>query len=278
MHLDAINLKNFYASPLGLVVRRLLGARLRARWSNVQGQSLFGLGFATPYLGAFRADACPLGALMPAELGVVAWPNQTKSLSVAVDETELPLADESADRILLVHMLEWSERTRPLLRELWRVLAPNGRMLLIVPNRRGLWARVDSTPFGHGRPFSRSQLTSLLRDAMFTPEQWQNALYMPPFSWRILLKWPVFWERLGLVLWPAFSGVLIVEATKQLYGGVPVKESRNKRRRVVPVPAGVTPRTTFNTTRHARTGRASTPLSLSELKRQWNGLPGRARQ
>ena len=88
---------------------------------------------------------------------------------------------------------------------------------IIVPNRRGLWARVDSTPFGYGRPFSRSQITKLLKDAMFSPEEWQYALYMPPFSWRVLLKWPVFWERLGLVLWPAFSGVILVEATKQIY-------------------------------------------------------------
>lgn len=241
MHLDVIDLKDFYSSPLGLIVRRLLGARLRARWSSLKGQSLFGLGFATPYLGAFRAEASPLGALMPAEIGVISWPNPGNGLSVLVDQTELPLPDECADRILLVHMLEWSEKTRALLRELWRVLAPNGRLLLIVPNRRGLWARVDTTPFGHGRPFSRSQLTRLLKEAMFSPEEWQHALYMPPFSWRILLKWPVFWERLGLVLWPAFSGVLLVEASKQIYGAVPVKEVRNFRRRVVPVPAGVTP-------------------------------------
>ena len=71
---------------------------------------------------------------------------------------------------------------------------------------------------------------------MFSPEEWQYALYMPPFSWRVLLKWPVFWERLGLVLWPAFSGVILVEATKQIYAALPVKEVRSKRRRVVPVP------------------------------------------
>jgi hypothetical protein len=76
---------------------------------------------------------------------------------------------------------------------------------------------------------------------MFSPEVWQYALYMPPFSWRVLLKWPVFWERLGLVLWPAFSGVILVEATKQIYAALPVKEVRSKRRQVVPVPAGVTP-------------------------------------
>jgi SAM-dependent methyltransferase len=179
---------------------------------------------------------------MPARLGAVPWPQKGQSSSVLVDETDLPLIDEGADRILLVHMLEWSENPLELLRELWRVLAPNGRLLLIVPNRRGLWARVDTTPFGYGSPFSRSQLTRLLKDAMFSPEEWDYALYMPPFSWRVLLKWPRFWERLGLVLWPTFSGVIMVEATKQVYAAVPARETSKVRRRIMPVPAGVTPR------------------------------------
>jgi SAM-dependent methyltransferase len=241
MHLDVVDLKDFYTRPLGQVVRRLLGARIRARWSDIKGCRTFGLGFATPYLGAFRGQAEPLGALMPANLGAIAWPDQGQSLSVLVDETDLPLIDEIADRVLLVHMLEWSEKSRALLREIWRVLSPNGRLLLVVPNRRGLWARVDTTPFGYGSPFSRSQLAKLLKEAMFSPEEWQYALYMPPFNWRVLLRWPLFWERLGLVLWPTFSGVILVEATKQVYAAVPVREVK-ARRRIVPVPAGVSPR------------------------------------
>jgi SAM-dependent methyltransferase len=242
MHLDAVDLKDFYACPLGLVVRKLLGQRLRTRWGDLKSCRTFGLGFATPYLALFRGEAEPLGALMPARRGAVPWPRKGQSSSVLVDETELPLIDEGADRILLVHMLEWSENPLELLRELWRVLAPNGRLLLIVPNRRGLWARVDTTPFGYGSPFSRSQLTRLLKDAMVSPEEWDYALYMPPFSWRILLKWPLFWERLGLVLWPTFSGVIMVEATKQVYAAVPARETSKVRRRILPVPAGVTPR------------------------------------
>jgi SAM-dependent methyltransferase len=242
MHLDAVDLKDFYACPLGLVVRKLLGLRLRARWSDLQACRTFGLGFATPYLGQFRGEAEPLGALMSARLGAISWSQKGQSSSVLVDETELPLIDEIADRVLLVHMLEWSEKPLDLLREIWRVLAPNGRLLLIVPNRRGLWARVDTTPFGYGSPFSRSQLTRLLKEAMFTPEDWEYALYMPPFNWRILLKWPLFWERLGLVLWPTFSGVVMVEATKQVYAAIPARETSKARRRIVPVPAGVATR------------------------------------
>jgi len=253
MHLDAIDLKDFYACPLGLVVRRLLGQRIRARFNDVRGASVYGLGFALPYLASFRSEAKPLGALMPAEFGAIAWPERGLSLSVLVEETELPLDDESADRLILVHMLEWSEDSHALLRELWRVLKPNGRLLIVVPNRRGLWARLDTTPFGYGRPFSRRQLTKLLKEAMFSPEAWDYALYMPPFNWRILLKWPLFWERVGLVLWPTFPGAILVEATKQVYAAIPARQTRRMRRRIIPLPAGVTPITALNSTRHART-------------------------
>jgi len=244
MHLDAIDLKDFYARRLGLMVRRLLRHRIRARWNDVRGMRVFGLGYATPYLAEFRSEARCLGALMPAGFGALPWPDSGRTLTALVEETELPLDDEAADRILLVHLLEWSERSRTLLREIWRVLSPNGRVLIVVPNRRGLWARVDTTPFGYGSPFSRSQLAKLLKDSMFQPEGWHYALYLPPFNWRILARWPVFWERLGLILWPTFSGVIMVEATKQVYAAMPVRETeRTMRRRIVPVPAGaVAPR------------------------------------
>jgi SAM-dependent methyltransferase len=227
------------------MVRRLLRHRIRARWSDVRGMRVFGLGYVTPYLAEFRGESRCLGALMPAGFGALPWPDRGASLTALVEETELPLDDEAADRILMVHMLEWSERSRTLLREIWRVLSPDGRVLIVVPNRRGLWARVDTTPFGYGSPFSRSQLAKLLKDAMFQPEGWHYALYTPPFNWRVLTRWPAFWERLGLILWPTFSGVIMVEATKQVYAAMPVCETEQKvRRRIVPVPAGaVTPRT-----------------------------------
>src|SRR5262245_34994765 len=53
MHPDVLELRAFYASALGSVVRRLLAGRIRARWRSVSGAQLMGLGFAVPYLGAF---------------------------------------------------------------------------------------------------------------------------------------------------------------------------------------------------------------------------------
>ena len=119
-----------------------------------------------------------------------------------------------------------------MLREVWRALASGGRLLAVVPNRRGLWARMDTTPFGHGRPYSRSQITSLMRETWFTPVSWSEALYVPPIPRGWFLRSAVAWERTGATLSAPFAGVHIVEATKQVYRAIP---ARRERRRLVPV-------------------------------------------
>ena len=221
MHPDVLELRAFYAGPLGSVVRRLLARRIRARWRTLSGAQLMGLGFAVPYLAAFRGEAARLGALMPADQGALVWPASGNVQTAMVEEAMLPLPDASVDRLLAVHCLEASERAGALLREMWRVLAPEGRLLLIVPNRRGVWARMDTTPFGHGRPYSRGQLERLLTGSLFTPVDWSNALYMPPLDRRWLVRWSTLFERVGARLWPGFAGVIIVEARKELMGALP---------------------------------------------------------
>lgn len=238
MYVDIIDLREFYARPLGAVVRRLIVQRLRARWKNVTGMGVFGLGYAAPYLGVFRNEAARVGALMPDSQGVVAWPHDQPRQAALVHENDLPLPDSSADRVLVVHSVESADSARALLREVWRVLTPEGRVILVVPNRSGIWARFDTTPFGNGRPYSRGQLTMLLREAMFTPLDWDQALYMPPFNWPVLLRSAVAWERIGAILWPGFCGVNLVEATKQIYAATPEHEGERTRSKLYPVPAG----------------------------------------
>lgn len=218
MHLDVSELRDFYARPLGQTVRRLLAHRLRARWRRMDGGTLVGLGFTTPYLGAFRGEAYRVGALMPADQGALAWPNTERGpcQTVLVDEHHLPLPDNSVDRLLVVHCLETVEGVRPFLRELWRVMAPEGRLLMIVPNRRGVWARLEATPFGHGRPFSRSQLERMLGEALLTPLDVSWALHMPPIERAMVLRSAVTCERIGARVAHALGGVVIVEARKEI--------------------------------------------------------------
>ena len=155
--MDVVDLRNFYAQRLGVVARRFIGHGIRARWDDTTALRVLGIGYATPYLGLFREEAERCLALMPAPQGVVRWPSSKPALAALVEEEELPLTDAAVDRVLLVHALENSTDPVGLLREVWRVLAGGGRLLAVVPNRRGLWARMDTTPFGHGRPYSRSR-------------------------------------------------------------------------------------------------------------------------
>lgn len=238
MQLDVIDLHEFYARPLGAVARRLIGRHIRKSWSDVKGMNVFGFGFTTPYLAVFRGEAARVGALMPAGQGVMTWPEMGPMQTALVDDHGLPLPDSSVDRLLIVHGLESSDSIRKLLREAWRVLAQDGRLLLVVPNRRSIWSLFESTPFGHGRPYSRGQLTQLLRDAMFTPLEWSQALFLLPLNWPLGLKWATTWERIGALLWPAFSGVILVEAGKQIYAAAPTFGLETVRGRLSPVPAG----------------------------------------
>jgi SAM-dependent methyltransferase len=216
MSLDVLDLREFYAGDLGGVVRRVLTQRIRARWRHTNGLTIMGLGFTTPYLTAFRGEALRLGALMPAAQGALVWPSSGPIMSAMVEGNALPLPDNSVDRLLVVHSLEASTSAHAALREMWRVLTPEGRLILIVPNRRGVWCRHDATPFGHGLPYSRRQLEGLLVDALFTPIQWEAALHMPPLDQRFVVRWANVFERIGGRLSARFAGVILVEAQKEL--------------------------------------------------------------
>lgn len=233
MSLDAKSLRDFYRSPLGQVARRQLAQRIRERWKRVDGMTLMGAGFAAPYLGSFRSEAARIGCLMPARQGALVWPAGGRNHSVLVEESQWPLPDNSVDRLLAVHALEQAERVGPLLREMWRVLAPEGRLLIIAPNRRGVWSRMDATPFGQGLPFSRGQLERQLTDALFTPAHWSEALYFAPVDRRMLLRMAPTIERIGSRMSLGVAGVVIVEARKDMMapivGGFQASESRRRR-------------------------------------------------
>jgi SAM-dependent methyltransferase len=231
MFMDAIDLRDFYATSLGQAARRVLGHRIRALWPDVSGLNVLGLGYATPFLSPFRGEAERVLAAMPASQGVLPWPREDGGLTTLVDEGDLPFPDSSMDRILIVHGLESTEQLRPFMREAWRVLSESGRLLVVAPNRRGIWARLERTPFGHGQPFSTGQLSRVLRDTLFTPEQARGALYVPPTRWRMVLASALAWEEVGPRWFGTFAGVVMAEATKQIYAGT---AEPAKRRRAYP--------------------------------------------
>lgn len=234
MSTDVRRLIEFYRSPLGKISRTLVREEVTRLAGNVKGQRVLGLGFATPYMRFSLQSAERVLAFMPGRQGASAWPREGPSHTVLCDPMDMPLNDAAIDLIIAVHAFEHVADAEELMRELWRIAAPNARLIVVVPRRRGLWAQTDNTPFGDGHPYSRSQLEKLLRDHSFVPEQWRDALYLPPSQRSIVLKSTRLFEGFGRMFMPMFSGVMAVSAKKALFPAVP---RRKRMERFVRVPA-----------------------------------------
>jgi SAM-dependent methyltransferase len=225
MWIDVVDLKAFYATPLGQTAQRMVARRVRDIWPDVHAQTILGLGFAPPVLGQFLEEADRVVALMPAAQGVCHWPEDGLCLSALSHEAGMPFPDRFFDRIIMVHAFESADNTGPMIREIWRVLADNGRLLVVVPNRRGLWSFFERTPFGFGKPYSHNQLRKRLRGALFEPTKGHFALYAPPVRSRMILSAAPACEKIGERWFTNLGGVVLFEATKQIYAGVGSSEA-----------------------------------------------------
>jgi len=231
MGIDARDAEAFYTTALGGLAARLIRGILLEIWPDCAGLSLLGLGFSGPYLRLWREQAQRCIAVSPHQMGAAPWPPGRASLACMAEEDSLPFPDLSFDRILLIHGLDQADNARKTLREAWRLLKDDGRIIVVVPNRRGLWAYAESTPFGHGQPYSQGQLARVLNSLFFTVEKQQAALFAPPLNWRLNVKFFDMWEAAG-TLAPQLAGLTIAEATKDVHAVIPVKR-RPARRRVL---------------------------------------------
>lgn len=219
MHLDVQDLRNFYyRSTLGRAAQRAVRTQMLRLWPDADGETVVGFGFAAPLLRPYLGSARRVVALMPGPQGVMPWPAGHPNVSVLCEETLWPIDTGHADRLIMLHGLETSPHQSLVLEEAFRVLAPGGRALFIVPHRAGLWSRSDATPFGYGRPYTLAQLEHQLKAHHFMPERARTTLYQPPSTRRFWRKSGGFWERFGDVVSPVLAGgVLMVEATKRVH-------------------------------------------------------------
>lgn len=238
---SVVKLHQFYASGMGEAVRYLIGQAIRRLWPDMGtgGGATIGIGFAMPYLVPCLKNNTPLLICMPAEQGAIYWPSDGENVVCLAHESELPLAENSVERALLVHSVEHSEELSGLMRELFRVLSPGGRVIVAVPNRLSLWSRASASPFGDGRPFTAAQARALLSEHQLTPTRTTSALFTPPIAWRWLWRLSSLIEILGRALLLPLGGVLLIEAEKQIYAAIrePVT-TRRSYRRLTPVRAG----------------------------------------
>ena len=206
MHLDVRELRAFYyRSFLGRSVQATIREQVLRLWPQARHEAVLGYGFAAPLLRPYLSSARRVTALMPARQGVMHWPPGLPNCSVLCEETRWPVETGSIDKLLVLHGLDTSEHAAAVLEECYRVLAPAGRAIFIVPNRASLWARREGTPFSFARPYTAGQLESRLKWHGFLPEHHVTALYQPPWSgpfWR-RMSGPI--ERIGQTI-PAWRG------------------------------------------------------------------------
>ncbi len=242
MYLDVVHLRAFYDLPLGQLLRGLIGDPVERMWPDLKGQSLLGVGYAGPFMRPYLGSIERAVAAMPAPQGAIHWPREKDNACALIEDEALPFHDATFDRIMLVHALDHCSDPSAMLREAWRVLAPGGRLITIVPNRRGLWARSEFSPFGYGRPYSGRQLRELLKNCQFNVLDDSGALFMPPSRSISVQRSARTWEALGARFLPAFAGILIMEAEKLVFRSLPAngKKSRLRVLRPVFLPDGAT--------------------------------------
>lgn len=220
-------LEQFYTGHLGAAAQAMVSRRLQSLWPGMDGLDVLGFGYGIPYLHSYAEQVRSMVYAMPSEQGVARQMSARGNISVLTMDRELPFGPSVFDRVLVAHGLEEAPHMPALLDELWRVMKPEGRIVIVAANRAGLWARSDKTPFGAGRPFSGSQLSEALKTSGFVPLVRSGALYCPPMNKMCGLRTAGGFEKFGETVWPGLSGLVLVEAVKRLYGG---RDSRQKKR------------------------------------------------
>lgn len=209
--------QNFYKSSLGMVFDTLLMPAISGSIGDLSKLNILVIGSRLPSIEA---------------LGT-----QCKSMHYKEfkDNRVFPYSDDSFDRVIVLHSLEFTKHITGFLREVWRVTAPEGRATFLIPNRVGLLVRSDTTPFGYGQPFTEKQFRNILAENQFSGDDFLEVLCMPAWSLKYDKKLVVFLNALGQILWPQLCGAYVVHARKRVFGLDP--EAKGARVAIEPVGA-----------------------------------------
>lgn len=160
---------------------------------------------------------------------VRAGPCQDENSELVVLPEQLPLATDSIDSVVLPHTLDFVLDPRQVLREVERILIPEGKVIITGFNPYSLWGLWRMMPGsgrrlpwkGHFIPYARLQdWLSLLG---FDVEQTRTLLFRPPWK-KVFLKqrFPRL-DKVGQRFWPWFAGVYVIVAVKRVSTLTPIR-------------------------------------------------------
>jgi SAM-dependent methyltransferase len=157
-----------------------------------------------------------------------------------------PIATQSIDLVVLAHVLEFSEQPHQLLRELERVLVPEGQVVIAGFNTLSLWGlrqwmmprqtrKLREGPWS-GQFIGLLRLKDWLQLLGFELNGGQFGCYAPPFSSPQWLSRCRFLEPAGARWWPIAGSVYVVRAVKRTLGMrmlTPMRRTERARRAAV---------------------------------------------
>jgi len=223
---DFADSRNFYQTPRGRETQDLLRAQLGRLCPCFFGGRVLPLGCADLLLGSINA----VSGRMTAATG--------ETFSCLVDSKNKPLPDADIDCVVALHSAKEISDMDFLLREIWRVLKGEGRLLLIVPRRRSAWADNPDTPFGNEQAYSVPQIKKILKAQGFSVMRVRSALYAPPGNTDGSFPFAYGIEKIGPLVPFCHGGVLVISARKRVYGlsGEKKRKSRECADPLLPLP------------------------------------------
>ncbi len=218
-HIEALD--QWFQTDLGRLVQRQEARRLARVSRGLFGYYLIEVSHLCshpdylaqcPVRRHFRISPCAGG-----EISAVARPEA------------LPVASDFVDAVILPHTLDFAEDPRQVLREVERVLIPEGKVVITGFNPWSLWGVWRAMP-GAGRRLpwrghflSFSQVEDWLSLLGFDIEAAETLIFRPPWKHAFLMRQARLLERIGARWWPSLAGVYLLVATKRVSTLTPVR-------------------------------------------------------
>ncbi len=224
MYQDYNEYEKFYQTNLGKNIKYLISSQLKKYIYLYDGDRVGCFGFSHNYLDNVKSERIEIFNCFSEKIGTKKNFENNRSVNILLEEDKLPIEDLFLNHILSIHYLENSNNLKKTLREFWRVLSPEGKAYLILPNKKSSWSHSSKSPFASGFGFSKKQISRFLEDNFFEIQFIERLVYFPPWDYKLILNNKFFFEKMGSYFWRLLNGVYLCVIKKRIYA-TPTKRS-----------------------------------------------------
>lgn len=227
-----VSLSEWLSTDSGQYVRNWEQGRFDAMVADIFGYRALQIGM--PEMDLLRENRMPFKAFVGPSLPAADLSRDWAGVAQALPEF-LPFDSQSMDLLVLPHILETSANPHQVLREVERVLVPEGRVVISGFNPWSLWGLRQRAPFlkpwlppAVGQQVSLLRLKDWFKLLSFEIELGHFGCYVPPCRTEKWLGRTSFFEQAGDRWWPACGAVYVVSAVKRVQGMTLLKPSWKK--------------------------------------------------